>query len=602
MARCVGQLVLVVLGRRVSQVERLLEGVGARHIHLTSPNEGKRSAQRNIHTVNLHLAIVGHAPHIHRWEGHNLVLHLVIIGIHRQGEAIEPIHRAGTPRQPHVVLRGIFRTQSGVARAAVIKVVEGGHTERILVEGTQVECLAAPRPPRQGEGGGKMTAVVGRYTRTDFVGRISTSQIGQQMPSAPSEVGIQGRQRSQPHGVGTVINIVAQGVDKSILCQREGHVWGGLPTDSGRSVILILTVHIHLTTTLVLHIGILVTVPCMVVFGPSTHLPLGREMFFVSYLGKEILVPQAFTCRRVVEDDTARQSALRPIEIALSRQAALIPEGMIEVSLHMPAADVGITSAFGRLCPAIVEGEGIDTVGTHVVALHHQSGARSHLTGIAQRRGDVSERTATHPGTPHVFFSFGKGGLLGAYAQDACRGIGTGRLEKVAPLPHGQREFLHIVQGKAPHVNLSGLRVAHRHSVVTHGRMGRSKASHRHGLQSPDAAIVAHSDSGKALHGIGHTLCSQSLQLLAPHGLHRLGRSHRQGSPTRLHRHLVNRVQGINYRLGTYRNVQQATQHQQVEYIAYTHLLQKRCLFYTISIPSTFPRSTGIFDSVLQVF
>ena len=95
--------------------------------------------ERGIKSGDVYTAIVGHLPYVSGGEGYNLVGDIVEVAIGSERERLEcsPLRRL--PREAEIVLVGTFGTQVLVAAAEIVEVVEGGHTEGVLVHQTYME-------------------------------------------------------------------------------------------------------------------------------------------------------------------------------------------------------------------------------------------------------------------------------------------------------------------------------------------------------------------------------------------------------------------------------------------------------------------------------
>ena len=73
---------------------------------------------------------------------YNLVFHLVKVGV---GLHLDTAHNASTevatPHRTYIILGGVFGIEVLVADESVVEVVECGHTEDALVEGTKSQLL-----------------------------------------------------------------------------------------------------------------------------------------------------------------------------------------------------------------------------------------------------------------------------------------------------------------------------------------------------------------------------------------------------------------------------------------------------------------------------
>ena len=161
----IGNLVAIYFRAALGAVCRVLPCIGSVQSQGHIERKAERGGQVHVEAENIDPPHVHHLPYKHRWDGHNLVAHVVVVSVHREAHVFE---REGgervVPRCAEVVLRRLFRFQILVPDAVVIEVVERRRAENVLIRRAEAEMLRGPDEVRKAGGRGEAVPVVGRFT------------------------------------------------------------------------------------------------------------------------------------------------------------------------------------------------------------------------------------------------------------------------------------------------------------------------------------------------------------------------------------------------------------------------------------------------------
>ena len=139
MERGIRQLVFIVLGIGIGQVNGLLPRISARHNQFYFFCQGYSGGQSGIHTCGMYLAVVCHLPRIGGGKSHNLIRHIVVVTVERKGNIIEHSPSGFAPCDTDIIFVRFLGPQIAVAQPVVIEVIESGQTERTLIHQPEIQ-------------------------------------------------------------------------------------------------------------------------------------------------------------------------------------------------------------------------------------------------------------------------------------------------------------------------------------------------------------------------------------------------------------------------------------------------------------------------------
>ena len=93
----------------------------------------------------MHLAVVRHLPRIGGGKSHNLIRHIIIVTVERNGDIVEHRQSGFAPCDTDIIFVCLLGSQITVAQPVVIEVVESGQTERTLIHQPEIQRLVLPR-------------------------------------------------------------------------------------------------------------------------------------------------------------------------------------------------------------------------------------------------------------------------------------------------------------------------------------------------------------------------------------------------------------------------------------------------------------------------
>ena len=190
----------------------------------------------DIRADGFYLAHVRHPPHEHGGHGHNLVVHLIIIGIRRKADEIEEAPTGTVPRDAEVSLPGGFGPQVGIAYHQVIQVVERGGAENVLVREPEPQPGLFKRFPSKAEGGRQAFAVGSRHTYPHALGNERVQQRGGRPEPAATVMGSHRRQHRVTLRVLALVQRRTQVIVGKILRKGKGQSLDGFRPQRGREV------------------------------------------------------------------------------------------------------------------------------------------------------------------------------------------------------------------------------------------------------------------------------------------------------------------------------------------------------------------------------
>ena len=161
-------------------------------------------------------------------------------------------------------------------------------------------------------------------------------------------------------------DVTPEVIEEDVLRQRHAEIRRRQPPDCECTVVFVLAVDIGLLSSLVFHVGVLISVPGMGVFEFGAEFPLPSHVAVVASLSEKVLIPQPLFSNSVVEHDAARQSTLGVVIICLGAEFAVIIESVVDVHLPFPRIDVAVVAFLIGDVLSVDQGKWIVAVGPHV--------------------------------------------------------------------------------------------------------------------------------------------------------------------------------------------------------------------------------------------
>ena len=146
MARRIRQLMAVIALLAVRLIHRILIGVGSIHIQSHLPSHWNTERNRSIYALDFHSSEIHHLPYIGSRESHNLIRHLIIIGV-KSGLQTDSTSRIPQrfpsklmrPSYTEVPFRSILRFEICVADVQIIHIRESRHAIGALHHRPEIE-------------------------------------------------------------------------------------------------------------------------------------------------------------------------------------------------------------------------------------------------------------------------------------------------------------------------------------------------------------------------------------------------------------------------------------------------------------------------------
>ena len=173
---------------------------------------------------------------------------VIAVGCNRQ---VTQARRVGLPGQAQAPLPSFLGLQVDVAQAAIIQVVERGHTKRMLVKGPYINRCRGQQTIAQGHRGGQAPLVGRTVALANPFRRIGVDGVGLQLH--PTPLGLHGHggdggpaRRARHIILGVDVDIIVQTVVRQVLRHSKLKSLGRQPSQRGRGIALVLAVAVGL--------------------------------------------------------------------------------------------------------------------------------------------------------------------------------------------------------------------------------------------------------------------------------------------------------------------------------------------------------------------